>query len=97
MTAANTYDATNLPLATLIEQAVRRGRMPQFIGTTRAVKETALSARQLKHLRETDQISWARPRGTIIYDSAELFEELSRLKIPAKTSETINGTTAATT
>ena len=73
-------------LETTIAEGVRRGMLPQFIGTARAVEETGLSPRQLKHLRETSRISWRKPRGKILYETVELFREIDYSKVPAITT-----------
>ena len=75
-------------IKTVVEEGVRRGRLPERIGTRRAEKETGLSARQLHRLRESGRISHLKTtrRGTITYNTKRLFQELDALEIPTKTN-----------
>ena len=74
-----------------VEEGVRRGRLPERIGTRQAEEETGLSARALHRLRERGRISYMKTtdRGSITYNTKRLFQELDALEIPTK----INGFT----
>ena len=74
-----------LHLKDTVAEGVRLAQLPRYIGTARAAKETGLSPRQLKHLRETARISWRKPNGSILYDTTELFREIDRSKVPTIT------------
>ena len=67
-----------------IAEAVRRGRLPTYLRTSHAVTETGLSARSLKQLRETSQLSFHKQAGVILYRTHDLLRELDELRIPRK-------------
>ena len=72
----------------VVSSGIRKGRLPEYLRTSRAVAETGLSARSLKHLRETSQISYHKQRGVILYRTRDLLAELAALRVPARTNST---------
>lgn len=81
---------------TSVAEGIRRGKLPEYLRTSAASRETGLKARSLKHLRDTGQISFHKQGGTILYRTKDLLDELDQLQIPRKTRPapaTISGIT----
>ena len=76
----------------VVDEGVRRGRLPERLDTKRAVEETGLSARALHRLRDRGHLPHFKTAksGKISYNTRRLFEAVDALEIPTKT----NGLTA---
>ena len=72
----------------VVNEGVRRGRLPERLDTKRAVAETGLSARALHRLRDRGFIPHFKTAksGKISYNTRRLFEALDALEIPTKTN-----------
>lgn len=69
-----------------IEDAVARGftlgRLPVFMRTSVATRETGLSDFQLRNLRARGKVTYRKEGNAVVYNTRELFAELDALKIP---------------
>ncbi len=71
-------------LATLPE-AIRRAQLGEYLTDEDVIRETKLSKRQLRHLRDTRQIPYVKRGGrTIRYRTADVFAYMEAGRIPAR-------------
>jgi hypothetical protein len=72
-------------LATLPE-AIRRGRLGEYLSDEQAQAETGLNARQLRYLRERRRIEWTRVPGTraVLYPTTALFRAIDAGRVSAR-------------
>ena len=76
--------ATSQDILATVPEIMRRGRLGAFLTDEQLAHETGLSKRQIKHLRDTRQITYVKRGRTIRYPTREVFEFMDAGRIPAR-------------
>ena len=71
-------------LLPILTEAIRRANLGEYLDDEGVMRECQLTKRQIRHLRDTRQISFHKAGRTIRYKTADVFAFMEAGRIPAR-------------
>lgn len=68
----------------LLPEAFRRSRLGAYLNDEEAGRESGLTKRQLRHLRQTGRITFVKRGQLLLYPTDEFFRWLDEGRVPAR-------------
>lgn len=67
-----------------LPELIRRSRLGEFLDAEGVERETGLSRRQIRHLRDTRQLAFYKRGRVILFKTEEVLEFVAAGKVPAR-------------
>lgn len=81
------HAAAAIILASMPEM-IRRSRLGEFLDAEGVERETGLSRRQIRHLRDTRQLTFYKRGRLVLYRTQEVLDFVNAGKVPARSDRT---------
>lgn len=67
-----------------LPELIRRSRLGEFLDAEGVERETGLSRRQIRHLRDTRQLAFYKRGRLVLYRTEEVLDFIAAGKVPAR-------------